>query len=91
LPDTLAVPTVDPPVEQSDGAEDCGPNTLKVIVPDGEAPPDRLAEIDDASILLPAVPEDGALTEPSDGEALATVTHSLTSALAAMVLSAEPR
>jgi hypothetical protein len=77
LPETLAVPTVVPPEAHELGAEGCGPNTLKVIVPDGDAPPDNAADTDDASILLPAVPLEGALTEPSDGEALATVTHSL--------------
>lgn len=35
-PDTVAVPTVVPPVEQSVGALDCGPNISNVIVPDGE-------------------------------------------------------
>jgi hypothetical protein len=71
FPETVAVPTFVPP-EQSDGALGCGPNTLNVIVPDGEAPPDREAEIRAASISLfavPAVPDDGAATEPKDGEA----------------------
>jgi hypothetical protein len=69
FPDTVAVPTVVPPVEQSDGAPDCGPNTLNVIVPDGDAPPDNEAEIDDASSLVPAVPVEGALTDPNEGDA----------------------
>lgn len=66
LPDTLTgEPTVVPP-EQSVGAEACGPNTLNVTVPDGEAPPDNVADTDDAEIADPAVPDDGATT-PSPG------------------------
>ena len=32
---TVAVPTVVPPVVQVVGADDCGPKTVKVIVPVG--------------------------------------------------------
>jgi hypothetical protein len=71
LPDTLAVPTVVPP-EQSVGALDCGPKTLNVIVPMGAAPPDNDAEIADAEIVLPAVPDEGPLNDPSAGDALPT-------------------
>ena len=66
MPETVAVPTVVPP-EQSLGGEDCGPNTLNVTVPDGDAPPDRPAEIELASIFDPATPDEGALNDPSDG------------------------
>ncbi len=69
LADTLAVPTVVPPLVQSLGGEDCGPNTSKVIVPPGEEPPDNTPETDDAEIALPAVPDDGALTD-TDGDAV---------------------
>jgi hypothetical protein len=75
-PDTLAVPTVVPP-EQSDGAEDCGPNTVNVTLPDGENPSDSNAEIADASISVPAVPEPGALTDPSDGDAAPTTVSAI--------------
>jgi hypothetical protein len=61
LPETLAVPTVVAPDAHDVGAEDCGPNTRNVIVPDGEDPEDRLP--DTAEIVLPAVPDDGADTD----------------------------
>jgi hypothetical protein len=62
LPATLTpVPTVVPPEPHELGAEDCGPNTLNKIVPDGDAPPDRTPEIDDADTAVPTVPADGAL------------------------------
>jgi hypothetical protein len=70
---TVAVPTDVPPVLQSVGAIDCGPNTSNVTVPDGDEPPDRSAEIDDASSLLPAVPVDGAVTADSIGEVAPTL------------------
>jgi hypothetical protein len=63
LADTVAVPTVFPPEEQSDGADDCGPNTVNVIVPPGEPPPDSAADTPDAEIAVPTVPDDGALTD----------------------------
>jgi hypothetical protein len=67
LPDTIAVPTVVPALVQSVGGEDCGPNTVKVIVPDGPAPPDNDAATDDAAIADPAIAADGALTDtPGD-------------------------
>jgi hypothetical protein len=68
LPDTLAVPTVVPP-EQSEGALDSGPNTLKVSVPPGEDPPESAAETEEAAIALPAIPAPGALN-PSAGLAV---------------------
>ena len=74
LPDTPAVPTVVPP-EQSVGALDCGPNTLKVIVPVGEDPPISVAETDDAEIGELAVPDAGADSE-IDGLAWLTETGS---------------
>jgi hypothetical protein len=62
LPDTVAVPTGVPPLVQSLGGEDCGPNTVKVIVP--EAPlvaPDRVALIELVAIAVAAVPLAGAV------------------------------
>jgi hypothetical protein len=42
---------------------DRGPNTLKVIVPVGEDPPDRVPETDEDEIALPVVPVEGALID----------------------------
>jgi hypothetical protein len=72
LPDTVAVPTVVPP-EQSLGALDCGPKTLNVIVPDGVDPPASDVDTDEAETAVPAMPDEGAPTEPNDGPALTTV------------------
>jgi hypothetical protein len=55
------VPTVVPP-EQFAGALDCGPNTLNVIEPVGEAPPESDAEMEEAVIALPEEPDEGADT-----------------------------
>ena len=74
LPVTLAVPT-DVPPEQSVGAEDCGPNTVTVIDPVGDAPADKVADTDEAEIGFPAVPEEGALTD-RDGLAGVELTSS---------------
>ena len=61
--DTAAVPTVVPPLLQSLGGEDCGPNTLKVIVPPAPlVAPDRMPLIDPAAVTVPAVPLAGADT-----------------------------
>ena len=63
MPDMLAVPTVVPPVVQSLGAEDCGPNTVKVIVPVAVlVAPDSVALIESAAIAVPAVALAGADT-----------------------------
>jgi hypothetical protein len=62
LSETVAVPTVFPP-EQSVGADACGPNTLNVIVPPGDDPPDSVAEIDLASMSTFFVPPVGALSD----------------------------
>ena len=60
MPETVAVPTVVPPVVHVAGAVACGPNTLNVIVPVAPlVPPDRLALIAKAAIALPAAPEPG--------------------------------
>jgi hypothetical protein len=59
---TVAVPTVVPPL-QSVGAEDCGPNTLNVIVPVGLAPPANIELIEPAPIAIPVVPLPGANTD----------------------------
>jgi hypothetical protein len=54
LPETVAVPTVVPPLVHVVGALACGPNTSKVIVPPGaEAPlppPDSTPVIEPAEI-----------------------------------------
>ena len=70
LPDTLAVPTVIPPLVHDDGGEDCGPNTTNVTVPVGAEPPASDAEIDAGEIALPAVPDSGT---DKDKAGLATV------------------
>jgi hypothetical protein len=62
LPDTVAVPTVVPPV-QAEGAEDRGPITPNVTVPEGEDPPDSTAETDEALMFVPTFPDRGALTD----------------------------
>ena len=56
LPETVAVPTVVPPVEQLVGAEDCGPKTLKVTAPEGLYPPARVLEMALTPVAVPAVP-----------------------------------
>ena len=61
MPDTVAVPTVVPPLVQVEGALDCGPNTLNVIVPEAllvAALSAALREL--AAMAVPAVPVDGA-------------------------------
>ena len=45
LPDTVAVPTVVPPLVQVLGALDCGPKTLNVIVPLAPAPPPERVDV----------------------------------------------
>jgi hypothetical protein len=60
---TLAVPTVAPPEAHEVGGEDCGPNTVNVIVPVGADPPASVAEIEEAGVGLPAVPLRGPLSE----------------------------
>ena len=64
-----AEPIAVPPVLQSVGAAACGPNTWNENVPESEEPPDRSTEIELAEIAEPDVPDDGAVTAPSDGEA----------------------
>lgn len=61
MPDTVAVPTVVPPLVQDEGAVVWGPNTLKVIVPPAPAvPPERVDEIELAAIAVPEVSVAGA-------------------------------
>ncbi|MGH3009476.1 MAG: hypothetical protein ACRDLM_08750 [Gaiellaceae bacterium] len=62
-PETVAVPTVVPPLEQLDGGLGCGPNTSKVIVFDAENPPDSTAVAELALIAVPVIPEDGPLPD----------------------------
>jgi hypothetical protein len=76
LPATVAVPTVAPPVEQSDGAVDCGPNTLNVIDPVGAAPPDNEADTNEATIAEFTVPVEGAVTD-NDGLAAPTTVFAI--------------
>ena len=61
MPETVAVPTVVPPLVQVLGALAWGPKTLNVIVP--VAPlvaPESVELIEPAEIAVPAVPVDGA-------------------------------
>ena len=63
MPDTVAVPILVPPVAQLVGAVDCGPNRVKVMVPDG-AIPEPIAELIEVdAIAVPALPVDGPVTE----------------------------
>jgi hypothetical protein len=71
-PATVAVPTNVPPGEHVFGAVGCGPNTVKVIVPDADAPPLTAADSDDAAIAWCAAPCAGTDSD-SDGAALTTV------------------
>jgi hypothetical protein len=71
LPVTLAVPTVVPPEVQVVGAEACGPKTVKVMVPPGLVPPDKVAETAALARAVPAVPPAGPVAL-NVGEALAT-------------------
>jgi len=73
FPDTVAVPTVVPPDVQVLGAEDCGPKTMKVIVPEALEPdePANTELIELAAMAVPAVPAPGALADKV-GLALAT-------------------
>jgi hypothetical protein len=73
FPDTLALPTVIPPEVHDVGAVGCGPNTVNVIVPDGDAPPDSVPEIDEAEIAEPAVPDPGAEADSAGLAAPSTV------------------
>jgi hypothetical protein len=90
FPVTFAVPTV-VPAEQSDGAEDSGPNTLKVTDPDGDAPSDKPTDTDELGIAEPADPEPGAETD-NDGEASPTTVSAINPPHvdAAALLSASP-
>jgi hypothetical protein len=63
LPVTGAVPTVVPVEVQLVGAEDCGPKTLKVIVPEGLDPLARAPETELVAIAVPAVPLAGPVAE----------------------------
>ena len=56
MPDTVAVPTVVPPLVHEEGAVVCGPNTVNVIVP--VAPlvaPDSVDPIEPVAIAVPDV------------------------------------
>jgi hypothetical protein len=73
LPNAVAKPTTSHPAPHEVGALAAGPNTLNVIVPLGEDPPDSVAEIDDAEISLPSLPDDGALSDNDVGTAVTVV------------------
>ena len=63
MSDTAAVPTVVPPLVQSVGGEDCGPNTVNVIVPLAALlAPDSVALIHPAAIAVPGAALPGADT-----------------------------
>lgn len=55
------------------GADACGPNTLTVIRPPGDEPPDRAADTAVAEIAVPAVPEEGAAVSDRDVGMVVTV------------------
>jgi hypothetical protein len=59
FPLTALVPTVVPPEVQVAGAADWGPKTVKVTVPVGLVPLERVAEIVPAVMVVPTVPVDG--------------------------------
>ena len=62
LPETVAVPTVVPPLVQVVGALACGPKTVNVIVPVAPlAAPDRTEEIEVVAIAVPESPAAGAV------------------------------
>jgi hypothetical protein len=62
LPDTVAVPTVVPPLVHVDGAVAWGPNTLNVTVPVAPAvAPDNVELTDEAAIAVPVVSVAGPL------------------------------
>jgi hypothetical protein len=74
LPDTVAVPTAVPPVVQLVGAEDRGPKTLMVIVPEALEPDEleRTEPIELALMAVPMVPVEGPVAVSAE-DALATV------------------
>ena len=59
LPLTELVPTVVPPEVQVVGAADWGPKTVKVTVPVGLVPLERMAEMVPAVMVVPTVPVEG--------------------------------
>jgi hypothetical protein len=64
LPDTVAVPTVVPPLVQVEGALAWGPNTLKVIVPVAPVPaPDSVAVMELVAIAVLVASLAGPLAE----------------------------
>ncbi len=71
MPETVAVPTVTPPVVQEVGAVACGPKTVIVIVPVSVYPDASTELIELLAIAVPTASVAGpaAVTE---GEALAT-------------------
>ena len=71
MPETVAVPTVVPPLVQVVGALAWGPKTVTVIVPDPPLDPLRVAVSEPAAIAVPVGSVLGAaMVNP--GEALAT-------------------
>ena len=71
LPETVAAPTGVPPLVQSLGGEDRGPNTVKVTVPVATLlAPDSVALTELGAIAVPAVP-------PADADTLVVVAASM--------------
>jgi hypothetical protein len=81
-----------PPLVQSVGGADCGPNTVKEILPDGDRPPDSEATTDDGGIADPAVAADGTLNS-TPGDAAPTTVSGINEphvAVAALSLESPP-
>lgn len=73
MPETVAVPTVVPPLVQVVGALACGPKTVKVIVPEGLLPLESVALIDPLPIATEVSSVAGAPTVTPSLAALTTV------------------
>jgi hypothetical protein len=84
-----AVPTVVPSVAQTVGAVGCGPNTVKVMAPDGAAPLVSAAEIADASTGTATVPEAGTDTDTDGLAGVGAISRS--TALSVSAISRSPR
>ncbi len=63
MPDTVAVPTVVPPLVHVVGALGCGPNTLNVMVPVAPLPPDSVELIELAEMAVLVKPPAGPLAD----------------------------
>ena len=91
LPETVAVPTVVPPLVQVLGAVVWGPKTVNVIVPVAPlAAPDRTEEIALVAIVVPAVPVVGPVAVVVVAVRTAVDAMPLPHVLAAALLLASP-